>query len=126
MNAKNKNVLREDEFYDGESIRYIIYEAPKFVHFFHFLNGNDSRLKYFNEGTVRNIARQVLSALSHLHDQNMLHNNISPLSIGIGNVFRVEKTLKFDIKLVGLVSASTTNPQRKYTLSATKSVRGQK
>eukprot|EP00493_Phyllostaurus_siculus_P021858 UN22187 len=72
----------------------IIYEASQFGHFFQFLNCDDSRLKYFNEGAVRNIARQILSALSSLHDQNMLHNNISPLSIGIGNVFRVEKTLK--------------------------------
>lgn len=70
------NILTYSDFYEDEEKCYLVTDLMHCELFEAML-----KIENFNENDAANIAYQMLSALTYLHDKGLVHKNIRPSNI---------------------------------------------
>ena len=75
--VKNPFLLRTYEILEDKNYFYIVSELSKDGDFFkYFAALQESGQESFEEETVKFLTKQLLTALSHMHDNKMIHRDI--------------------------------------------------
>ena len=104
---KNENIIRYYDYFLEKDYLNIIMEYAGNLNLKKFIWDQKNKNKFIEEKVIKNIIEQICLGLKEIHNNNIIHRDLSPDNISIGDNFK--------IKIGGFDAAKIVNTEEKYS-----------